>query len=292
MPAFEYHAPTDFEEVLDLLTRFGEDARIIAGGQSLLILVRQELVQPRILVSLDRIASLEQISMGDGMLSVGAMVTQRQLGQTSVVQEEFPALAQAASRVGSVHVQALGTVGGNVSHAEPNGDSAPALIGLGASARISSSRGERIVAMEDFFRGPFENVLEPDEALTRIDIPVSRANCRSLYLKHVLRGIDRAIVGVGVTMEMEGSVCKRVRIGLSGAAPTPIRSFEAESLLEGQAVTGPVMEAVEGAVVKNCDPLTDGHGPAAYKRKMAGVFVRRAIHRVTSPADFDKADKC
>lgn len=282
MPAFEYYAPEELEGVVDLLARFGEDARIIAGGQSLLILIRQELVQPRVLISLDRVASLQQVSMRDGALCLGAMATQRQLAQEAAVRERFPVLAQAAARVGSVHVQNLGTVGGNLSHAEPNGDSAPALISLGGSLCISSRRGERMMPVEDFFRGPFENALEPDEVLTRIDIPGPGSNCASVYFKHVLRGIDRAIVGVGMMMEIEEGVCKRARIGLCGAAPTPIRALEAESLLEGQAVTGPVIEAIEAAVIRNCDPLTDGHGPAEYKKKMAGVFVRRAMQQLTS----------
>jgi CO/xanthine dehydrogenase FAD-binding subunit len=282
MPAFDYYAPEERNEVFDLLNQFGEDARIIAGGQSLLILIRQGLVQPAVLISLDRIPSLKQISTRDATLKLGPMVTQSEVANAPVVQEKYSVLAQAASRVGSVHVQNLGTVGGNVSHAEPNGDSSPALIALGASVQISSSRGDRMIAVEDFFRGPFENVLEPDEALMEIHIPAPANDSSSVYLKHALRGIDRAIVGVGLTMELAGDVCRKLRIGLSGAAPTPIRAKEAEALLQGKAVTEALIQAVGAEVMRNCDPLSDGHGTAAYKRKMAGVFVGRAIRQIVT----------
>lgn len=289
MPAFDYYAPKERKEVFHLLSQFGEDARIIAGGQSLLILIRQGLVQPAVLISLDGIPSLKQISAEDGTLRLGSMVTQSGVAKAPAVQEKFCVLAQAASRVGSVHVQNLGTVGGNVSHAEPNGDSSPALIALGASVQASSSRGERMIPVEDFFRGPFENVLEADEALTEIHIPSFAGGSSSVYLKHVLRGIDRAIVGVGLMMELEGDVCRKARIGLSGAAPTPIRAREAETLLQGESVTEALIRAVGAEVVRYCDPLSDGHGPAEYKKKMAGVFVGRAIRQIVTSRSRDSA---
>jgi len=317
MARFDYFEPDHLDELFDLLARYGEDARVIAGGQSLLILIRQGLVRPGVLISLDKISSLRQISYKDNEIILGAMVTQSDVSAADRIREHLAVLSQAASKVGSVHVQNLGTVGGNLCHAEPNGDSAPALLSAGASIRASSSRGERAIPLEDFFRGPFENVLEPDEAVTYIHVPVPGSGASSVYpvpqnaahvsvgmnvpdfpdgqrpkatdvspwygvyLKHALRAVDRATVSVGLMMQMErGGRCQEIRIGLSGAAPTPIRAKKAEALLKGEKITEPLIEAAGMEVSRNCDPLSDAHGPAEYKRKMVGLFTQRAIRQL------------
>lgn len=281
MGRFDYFEPQYLAEVLELVGKYREDARVIAGGQSLLILIRQGLVSPKVLIGLDKIPSLQKITFDGSFLHLGAMVTQSQLAADANVRKAFSALAQSASKVGSIHVQNLGTVGGNVSHSEPNGDSSPALLALGAAVEAQSSRGERTIALEDFFRGPFENVLEADEVLVQIRVPPSKENAPSIYLKHVLRGVDRAIVGVGVMLQVEdGGVCRDVRIGLCGVGPTPLRAKEAETLMRGEKVTASLLKAVAAEVPKHCDPISDGHGPAAYKRRMAGLFVERAIRQI------------
>lgn len=281
MGRFDYFEPQYLAEVLELVGKYREDARVIAGGQSLLILIRQGLVSPKVLIGLDKIPSLQKITFDGSFLHLGAMVTQSQLAADANVRKAFSALAQSASKVGSIHVQNLGTVGGNVSHSEPNGDSSPALLALGAAVEAQSSRGERTIALEDFFRGPFENVLEADEVLVQIRVPPSKVNAPSIYLKHVLRGVDRAIVGVGVMLQVEdGGVCRDVRIGLCGVGPTPLRAKEAETLMRGEKVTASLLKAVASEVPKHCDPISDGHGPAAYKRRMAGLFVERAIRQI------------
>ena len=151
MAKFKYFEPADLAEALTLLKDYGDEARVIAGGQSLLILIRQGLIRPQVLISLHRIAALEEINVEERHVSLGAMATQRRISSDGRIRSRLPALAEAASRVGSIHVQNLGTVGGNISHAEPNGDSAPALICLGGSVVASSHRGERTIALDDFF---------------------------------------------------------------------------------------------------------------------------------------------
>lgn len=285
MAKFEYFEPEDVPQALDLLQKYGDEARVVAGGQSLLILIRQGLVQPKVLISLNRIPSLREIKIdGDGLV-LGAMVTQTQISSDSRIRKSFAALAEAASRVGSIHVQNLGTVGGNISHAEPNGDSAPALISLGASVTSASHRGERSIPLENFFLGPFENALESGEILTYIHVPLPANGASSIYLKQVLRGVDRATVGVGVQLRIDaGGVCSEARIGLCGAGPSPFRATKAEALLKGERISEAFLDAVGSEVSAMCDPLSDSHGPAEYKRKMAGVFVKRAIRRLVSAA--------
>ncbi len=198
--------------------------------------------------------------------------------RTTRICSHLPALADAASRVGSIHVQNLGTVGGNISHAEPNGDSAPALISLGGSVLASSHRGERTISLDDFFRGPFENALEPDELVARIRVPLPVDGASSVYVKHVQRAVDRATVGIGVQLRIDVvGVCTDARIGVGGAAPSPFRATSAEAILKGEKISDALLDAVAAEVSSMCDPLTDSHGPAEYKRKMASVFVKRAI---------------
>lgn len=278
MAKFKYLEPADLAEALTLLKTYGDEARVIAGGQSLLILIRQGLMRPQVLISLHRIPQLREIKFDERQVALGAMATQRQISSDDRIRSAVPALAEAASRVGSIHVQNLGTVGGNISHAEPNGDSAPALISLGASVLATSHRGERSIPLDHFFRGPFENVLEAEEMVTLVHVPLPADGASSIYVKHVQRAVDRATVGVGVQLRIDGAgVCTDARLGVGGAAPSPFRATRAEALLEREKISDALMDAVAAAVSAMCDPLEDSHGPAEYKRKMAGVFVKRAL---------------
>lgn len=284
MPQFTYFEPASLAEALSLLKNHGEEARIIAGGQSLLIMLRQGLIRPQVLISLHRIAELRAINAEEKSMVLGAMATQREISLDDKIRSRLPALAEAASRVGSIHVQNLGTVGGNISHAEPNGDSAPALIALGASVLAASQRGQRTIPLDNFFRGPFENSLEPDEMVVCIQVPLPANGASSVYVKHVQRAVDRATVGIGVQLDIDDArVCRGARIGVGGAAPAPFRATRAEALLKGEKISDELMNAVGAEVSAMCDPLSDSHGPAEYKRKMAGVFVKRAIRALHSP---------
>ena len=283
MGKFAYFEPEDLSQALDLLQQHGDEARVIAGGQSLLILIRQGFVRPAVLISPHRIRALREIKIAGGEVVLGAMVTQREISSDSIISENFAALAQAASKVGSLHVQNLGTVGGNLSHAEPNGDSAPALISLGASVTAASARGQRRVSLENFFRGPFENALEPSEMLTHIHVPLPAAGAWSVYLKHVMRAVDRATVGIGVQLQVSSAgLFSNPRIGICGAGPQPFRAVEAEALLQGQRISETLLAAVGSAIAAACDPFSDSHGPADYKRKMAAVFIKRALRQAVS----------
>lgn len=278
MAKFKYFEPDDLAEALTLLKNYGDEARVMAGGQSLLILIRQGLIRPQVLISLHRIAVMAEINVEERHVSLGAMATQGRISSDGRIRSRLPALAEAASRVGSIHVQNLGTVGGNISHAEPNGDSAPALICLGGSVVACSHRGERTIALDDFFRGPFENSLEPDELVARVLVPLPTDGASSVYVKHVQRAVDRATVGIAVQLRIEpDGICADARIGVGGAAPSPFRATRAEAVLKGKKISDGLLDAVAAELSSMCDPLADSHGPAEYKRKMAGVFAKRAL---------------
>jgi carbon-monoxide dehydrogenase medium subunit len=287
MARFEYLAPRTVAQAAEHLADYGEDAKVIAGGQSLLILIRQGLVSPGVLVCLHEIAGLGQMLHNDSDgLELGAAVTQTQIATSQLIREKFPALAQAAERVGSVHVRNLGTLGGNVCHADPAGDSPPALLALGASVRAASRRGERVIPLDGFFRDAFESVLEPDEVVMQILVPAPPPCSDSVYLKHAARSVDRATVGVSVWWEWDGEDmrCRDIRIGLTGAGPIPLRARQAESFVTGHRVTEEVMAEAGQMAARECDPLSDSHAPASYRRKMVAVFVRRALGQLVERA--------
>jgi carbon-monoxide dehydrogenase medium subunit len=278
MAKFKYFEPADLNEAFSLLENYGDEARIIAGGQSLLILVRQGLIRPQVLISLHRIPQLREIKSGDGEVVLGAMATQRQISMDDGIRTRLPALADAASRVGSLHVQNLGTVGGNISHAEPNGDSAPALISLGGTVVAASQRGERRIPLDEFFRGPFETALGPAEMVRCVHVPLPAEGASSIYVKHVQRAVDRATVGIGVQLRIDAAgTCADARIGVGGAAPSPFRATRIEALLKGEKISDALMDVVAAEVSAMCDPLADSHGPAEYKKRMAGVFTKKAL---------------
>jgi CO/xanthine dehydrogenase FAD-binding subunit len=286
MARFDYLAPRTMAEMAQHLADYGEDAKIIAGGQSLLILIYQGFVSPGVLVSVNEMPGLDQISHDDSKgLDLGAAATQTQIATSSLIRERYPALAQAAEKVASVHVRNLGTVGGNVCLAAPTGDSSPALLALGASVKAVSRRGERTIALDGFFRDSFETVLEPDEWVTRIVIPPPLASSGSVYLKHSVRAVDQATVGVGVWWSWDGKgTCRDIRIGLTGAGPVPLRAKRAEAVIRNHPLTDETIAETGQVAARECDPLSDGHASASYRRKMVAVFVRRALQQLQKGA--------
>jgi carbon-monoxide dehydrogenase medium subunit len=233
-------------------------------------------------VSLNEVAGLDQIVHDDSKgLEIGAAVTQAQIATSALIREKYTGLAQAAEKVGSVHVRNLGTVGGNVCHADPGADSPPALLALQASVKAVSRRGERIIPLEGFFRDSLESVLEPDEMVTHIVIPAASPFSNSVYLKHAARAVDRATAGVSIwwTWDAEEK-CRDIRIGLTGAGPTPLRAKQAEALARGHRLTQEVIVETGQMAARECNPLSGGHAPASYRRKMVAVFVRRALEQL------------
>lgn len=275
----EYLAPTSIEQALAMLAEHGDGAKIVAGGQSLLVFLRQGLLQPSHLIGLKRIPELTTIQSGpDGGLSIGAMVTQYTLETSSLVRERFPALAEAASAVASPPIRRQSTIGGNLCHGDPTGDPPAALIALGATVEIASQSGRRQIPVEELFADYMESSLSAGELLVAVHLPAPAPRSGAAYLKHRVRAIDTALVGaaVGLTLSADGQTCVDARIGLVGAGTTPIRATNAESVLRGSAVTGESLAAAARAASEECDPLVDTEGSEWYRREMVAVFARRA----------------
>jgi aerobic carbon-monoxide dehydrogenase medium subunit len=285
MNDFDYRAPDSLAEVTAALDELGDDAKLIAGGTALAILMKQRLVQPAVLVSLRRLDALRTIGLENGSLRIGAMASHRQVENHPQVQEHLPALVETLRRVATPRIRNQGTLGGNLVHADPNQDPPPTLIALDASVRLASSRGTRELPVADLFTDYYETALEPGEVLTDVLVPIPAQARGAAYLKFMPRTADDyATVAVAAALRLDNGVMRDVRIGLGALGSTPLRAREAEAILEGQPPAEETIRAAAAAVQSQVDPLSDLRGTADYKREMAGVFTRRAVQRALERA--------
>ena len=272
--------PDTLAEALAQREQYGSDGLPIAGGQSLLVLLRNKLIDPTVLIDLERLGELRGVQQRTDGMSIGAMTSIHNLASAPEVQAALPILSQAASKVGSTAIRNLGTIGGNLCHNEPGADLPPALLALNAVVELRSRKGTRKVPLTEFFRGYFETIIAPDELLCRIEIPVLAGRGSSVYLKHAISSEDLAIAGVAVVLIPDAQQPRRaqeIRIGLGGVAPIPFRASKTENALRGVALDDSAIRAAGEIASSEADPMTDLHGSADYRRKMVKVLVRRAI---------------
>ena len=279
---FQYHTPQSLEEAFALLKTFDDDINIIAGGTALILFMKQRMVQPGHLLSLQRIPSLDNISATDDGIHVGAMCTHRMVETSPVLRETLPFLGETYRHVATQRIRNMATVGGGLVHADPNLDPPPSLIALGAEAVLSSASGERTLPVEEFFLDYYETAIQPGEILTAVKVPPLQPNSGTSYIKFLPRTADDyATVSVGVllTVGEDSGICDDVRIGLGSLGTTPIRARHAEAVLRGQPITADLMRRAAEVAEGEVDPLDDFRGSARYKRQMAQVFTRRALEQ-------------
>jgi carbon-monoxide dehydrogenase medium subunit len=275
---FELQQPRSVEEAVSLLGRHGEEARVVAGGQSLLLMIRAGLVRPSVLISLNSLSDLAGIkSLPEGKIQLGALTTHRQILGSGLLREKAGVLVEAVSRIGSTPVRNFGTIGGNLCHNEMGSDPPSALLLLNADVACLGARGKRKMALSDFLTGYFETCLAPDEILTGIEIPALPAAGTAVYLKHTNRAGDLAIVGVAALLDTQDGFCREARIAVGGVGAVPFRATEAEKLLCGNTLGEQLIGEAARAAMDMADPLSDAHASADYRRKMVRVFVTRAI---------------
>jgi carbon-monoxide dehydrogenase medium subunit len=275
---FDYREPETLAEAVALLGEYGDEAMVIAGGLTVVILLRERLVRPAVLVSLSALQGLQGIAVNGGC-RVGAMVTHREIERSAEIRAAAPLLGQACRRVGSPVIRNMGTLGGNVCQADAASDPIPALLALEAQAVIAGPGGERRLPLTDFYKGLLATDLGEGELLVALEIPAPPAGACSRYIKYTCTS-EEAFPAVSVAILAvpgEGGTCRDVRIGLGNVAPTATRAGAAEALLRGQAVSEErIAEAAEAAAA-GTDPSSDGQGSADYRREMTRVWVRRAL---------------
>jgi len=286
LPKFEYLDPKTIEEACSLLSQHGDKARLIAGGTDLLIIMKHKEVTPEYLVGLKGIPNLDSIDADAEGVRIGALATLRSIGDSAVVRERFPFLADIAGKMATHQIRNMGTIGGNICNAAPSADTAPSLICLGAKAKLVGPKKERIVAVEEFFTGPGETVLKAGEILTEIQVPNQPAHTGGAYLRLTRLSVDLAVVGVAalVTLQGKGGLCKEARIALGAVAPTPIRAKKAEGVITGKKIENGLIEEAAQIASEEARPITDVRGSAPYRTDIVRVLTKRAIGQALEQA--------
>jgi carbon-monoxide dehydrogenase medium subunit len=277
---FDFYQPATLAEASRLLKDNGPGGRFLAGGTDLVIAMKEKGLLPKYIVDLKRVPGLAGIrENGDGTISIGALTTMYEIETSPVITKKYPFLAQSAAEVGSIQIRNRATIGGNMANATPSADVAPSLIALDATAKIASADGERTLPMEQFFRGPGQNAMKPDEILTEITIPKTSPQLVGEYIKFSPRDMmDLAYIGVAVAYNLgSDKMCTAVRIVLGAVAPTPIRAKNSEALLEGQVLSEELAAKVGDEAARESKPISDVRSSADYRRAMIGVMTKRAL---------------
>jgi carbon-monoxide dehydrogenase medium subunit len=284
---FEYFAPKTVKEALSLLSRYKEGAKMIAGGQSMLVIMRQGLLAPEYLIDIKGISALEYIKYDEGKgLRIGALTIHRAIEKSPVIQKHFSVLSEMEQNLATIQTRNWGTIGGNLCHGDPAGDPAAVLIALKAKLKLASSRGERIIEVEEFSKDYLEVALEPDEMLIEIQAPTPPARTGTAYEKLMVMKGDMGIVGAAasITLEPGNGVCQDARIALSNCASIPLRTQKAERRLIGKVINDALLAEAGEVASTEADPPPDVHGSAEYRREMLKVFVRRAAKKALERA--------
>ena len=287
---FQLHTPHSIAEAVRLLSQCvqnGEDAKLLAGGQSLIPSMNLGLVAPAHIISLNHVAGLDSIRRDGDTLAIGAGVTHHALAESEVLQTHCPILAEAAASIGDVQVRHRGTLGGSIGHFDPAADYPPVLVLLDAACQIVSPSGERTVAAQDIFVDYMTTSLSADEVLTEIRVPALPSDTGTAYVKFTRVEGGFAIVGVGACLRLNpDKTCRSIRVGMCGAAPVPVRLTAIEDTLAGKAVNDTFVDAVAAAAYESAhDPVAELHAAADYKREMVRVFTRRAVKTALERAD-------
>ena len=277
MKPFEYFTPDRLDEALDILQQHPE-AQVLAGGTDLLVQAHERNRPIAALVSLRRIPGLNTVAI-NGMLCLGAMQTVGKVAAHPGIRQDYTALAMGAGLIGSVQIQNMATVGGNICNASPSADTAPGLLASGAQVVLASAMGERILPLEAFFQGPGKTALQPGELLIRLELPLPPAHCGSFYLRHTPRArMDLAFVGVAAAVQLSetGEICS-ARIALGAVAPTPLRAYRAEQRLAGSRPDEALINEAALLAAAETHPIDDLRASADFRRHLVEVLTRRAL---------------
>lgn len=276
---FDYHAPQTVAEAVALLDQLGDSGKILAGGQSLIPAMRYRLAAPETLIDINGLSDLSYLREENGYLAIGALTREHALEDDPVVQQTYHLLADTARVIADPLVRNLATVGGNLAHADPANDHPATMLAYNATIVAHGPNGQRLIPIDDFFTGLFENALHKNEILTEIRIPTPGAGSGGAYLKIERKVGDYAISAVAVQLTMSGNRCTAARIGLTNVSSVPMRAQNAETALVGSEITDALLEQVGQAAAAECDPSADLRGSVDYKRDLTRILVKRAIRK-------------
>ncbi|MEJ8824310.1 xanthine dehydrogenase family protein subunit M [Variovorax humicola] len=274
---FEYHAPRSVADAVALLGELGPDAKLLAGGHSLLPMMKLRFATPSHLIDLGRIAGLRGISQAGNEIRIGAMTTEADLLKSSLLAEKVPLLVEGAGWIADPQVRYKGTIGGDISHGDPGNDHPALMLALDASFVLVGPKGERVVKADGYFLGMYATLLEPDEVMSEIRIPIPPAGTGWSYQKLKRKIGDFATAATAVLLQMDGAKVAKVSIALTNAGATALKAREAEASLVGKAIDNASLDEAARLAMSICDPTPDQRGDAEYKVAMCGEMTRRAL---------------
>jgi carbon-monoxide dehydrogenase medium subunit len=281
---FEYHAPSSTEDAVALLSTYGAEAKLLAGGHSLLPMMKLRFAAPAHLIDLGRIAELKGIRRTGGEIRIGAMTSENDLIWSSLLREQCPLLVEAAGQISDPQVRYKGTIGGDISHGDPGNDHPAVMMCLGASFVLRGPSGERVVPAETYFLGTYSTAIEPDEILTEIRIPIPAAGTGWSYAKLKRKTGDFATAATAVLLQLSGDSVQNVSITLTNVGATALRATAAEQHLRGSAFDEAAVHEAAQLAMAICEPVEDLRGNVEYKIAMAGEMTRRALHAAAGRA--------
>lgn len=276
---FEYHAPATLDEAVVLLGRYNADAKILAGGHSLIPMMKLRFAEPAHLIDLNRIGELKGIREEGGMIKIGAMTTESELIASDVLWKKCPLIPEAARLIADPQVRNCGTIGGDVVHGDPGNDHPAVMLALDALFVLRGPKGERTVPANGFYLGTYFTQMEADEILKEIHIPVPPQGSGHAYCKLKRKTGDFATAAAAVQLQLKGKVCQKISIALTNVGPTALNASAAAQLLTGQTIDEPLIEKAARAAMQICAPAEDLRGDIEYKTHMAGEMTRRAIRQ-------------
>jgi aerobic carbon-monoxide dehydrogenase medium subunit len=282
--AFAYHRPTSVKDAVGLLAQFGDDGRALAGGHSLIPMMKLRLATPANLVDLAGIAELKGVRAEGDEIVLGAMTTQHDLIGSDLLGEKIPILRETSEQIADPQVRYLGTLGGNVANGDPGNDMPAVMVCLNATYRVAGKSGERRIPARQFYHGAYFTALEPGDVLTAVRIPVPAAGHGYAYEKLKRKVGDYATAAAAVVLTLNGGKVTSCSIGLTNVGETPLWAQEAATMLLGSALDAATVKRAVAAAEAITAPASDARGPALYRTKMAGVMLTRALARAKSRA--------
>ncbi len=283
--AFEYRTPKTLAEAISMLQEYGDEAKILAGGHSLIPLMKLRFAAPDYLIDLNDIPGLAYVREADGFLRIGAMTREVDLEESDLVRARYPILLDTAKLIADPQVRNLATVGGNLAHGDPANDHPATMLALGARLKAVGPGGERVIAIEDFFVDFFVTALQPGEILTEIQVPVPSAGSGGAYVKLERKVGDFATAGVAAQVTLDGGVvCQRAGLGLTNVSHVPLKATRSEDRLRGSPLDAAAIDEAARLAAEDADPGSDLRGSAEYKRAMVRELTKRALRKAAERA--------
>ena len=282
---FDYIAPQTLDEALRALAAHGEEAKLLAGGHSLLPLLKLRLAHPTLLIDLTRIPELSRLRQENDRMVIGALATHYQIESSELLKKRCPLLPETAREIGDVQVRNRGTIGGSLAHADPSADWPAAVLALGGELTLRGPKAERRLGAEEFFVGAMSTAIKANEILTEIRVPAFQRRCGSAYLTIAQQASGFAIVGVAVLLKVDAKGrCEEIGIGVTGLSDKPFRAHTVEERLRGNKLTPKLIATSAAQVADGIDPLEDLHADAEFRAHLARVYAARAVQEAAKRA--------